>query len=101
MSELKICCLRMLSKLARPTLARRSLMEFSWQSNYNVAVSKFTSSFSSSRAIFRPRKHASQELRLVWSDRYDDDRSRSRLQDPHDHLRSELPGKNSVKDSCI
>ena len=31
----------MLSKLARPTLARRSLMEFSWQSNYNVAVSKF------------------------------------------------------------
>ncbi|CAG5106572.1 Oidioi.mRNA.OKI2018_I69.chr1.g2902.t1.cds [Oikopleura dioica] len=30
----------MLSKLARPTLARRSLMEFSWQSNYNVATNR-------------------------------------------------------------
>merc|ERR1712037_13562 len=39
----------------------------------------------------QPRKHASQELWLVWSDRHDDDRSRSRLQDPHDYLRSELP----------
>ena len=89
----------MLSKLARPTLARRSLMEFSWQSNYNVAVSKFLFFTSKSTSVFRPRKHASQELWLVWSDRHDDDRARSRLQDPHDYLRSELPGKISFENS--